>query len=160
MEAGQDFSANFVGDWFGENMGLTTPEPPEFFDQTQDKLVPFSQADDFSKKIPVDLEGALFRFGGDRAFMMEMCEEFKDHLTNRVEELRAALQAGEFEKLGRLAHNLKGLSMNFNAEVLSNFAIELEASSKQKNLADASILVELIAAEAARVQEFISQLSN
>jgi CheY-like chemotaxis protein len=159
-DAEQDFSANFDGDWLGESAPHTASEAPEFFDPTQDKLVPFSQADDFSKKIPVDLEGTLFRFGGDRAFMMEMCQEFKNHLSDRVEELRTALQGGEIEKLGRLAHNLKGLSMNFNAEILSNFALELEASSKQNNLADASALVKLIATEATRVQEFISQLPN
>jgi HPt (histidine-containing phosphotransfer) domain-containing protein len=121
---------------------------------------PVSQADSSPEKLPADLEGALFRFDGDRAFMMEMCQEFKDHLPERVEELKSALQAGEIEKLGRYAHNLKGLSMNFNAGLLSSLAAKLEACGKEKKLADAPVLVEQIVVEVTRVQEFLSRQLN
>jgi HPt (histidine-containing phosphotransfer) domain-containing protein len=157
----QDFSVKFDGDWFGESESAPSFETPELVDKTPDnKPDPVSQAVSSSEKLPVDLEGALFRFGGDRAFMMEMCQEFKDHLANRVEELQAALQAGDIEKLGRLAHNLKGLSMNFNADALSGFAAKLETSGKQNKLEEAPALVEQIAAEVVLIQKYLAQIQN
>ena len=47
--------------------------------------------------------------------------------------------------------------MNFNAGELSSLAIKLEVCGKEKNLADAPMLVEQIAIEVTRVQEFLSQ---
>jgi two-component system sensor histidine kinase/response regulator len=155
--AQQEFSPTLSGDWFGENEPSASFETPESFDQSRGKPASVSQADAYSEKPPVDLEGALFRFDGDRAFMMEMCKDFKDHLSDRMAEFRSALNAGEIDKLGRLAHNLKGLSMNFHAGALSDFAAKLEAYGKEKNLGDAPALVEQIAIEITRVQEYLSQ---
>ena len=147
--AQQDFSPTFSADWIGGSEPSASFETP--------KPAPVSQADSSAEKLPVDLESALFRFDGDRAFMMEMCQEFKDHLPDRMTEFRSALNAGEIDKLGRLAHNLKGLSMNFNASPLSSLTAKLEICGKEKNLADAPVLVEQIAAEITRVQEYLSQ---
>ncbi|MCX6059373.1 MAG: PAS domain S-box protein [Chloroflexi bacterium] len=146
--AEQDYSPDFSADPFGENTTTESFEKP--------KPAPVSLADSSAEKLPVDLEGALFRFDGDRAFMMEMCNEFKEHLSDRVAELRSALQADDIEKLGRFAHNLKGMSMNFNANQLSSLAAKLEACGKEKNLTDASFLVEQLAKEVTRVEEYLS----
>jgi len=92
--------------------------------------------------------------------MNEMCQEFKDHLSDRVQELKSALQTGDMEKLGRYAHNLKGLSLNFNAGPVSTLAAKLEACGKQNNIADAPILVEQIESEVTRLQDYLSQQLN
>ncbi|MBI5963575.1 MAG: PAS domain S-box protein [Chloroflexi bacterium] len=155
--AQHDFSPDFRGTWFGDDTSPVTFETSETFDQTHEKSAPVSQADSSPDKLPADLEAALYRFDGDRTFMMEMCREFKDHLPDRVEELRTALQAGELEKLGRTAHNLKGLCMNFNAGVLAGLAARLEACGKEKNMADAPALVGQITIEITRLQEYLSQ---
>jgi len=147
--AQQDYSPAFSAGWFGESALSASFDAP--------KPAPVFQADSPAEDLPADLEGALFRFDGDRAFMMEMCCEFKDHLPDRMEELRSALQTGEIEKLGRVAHNLKGLCMNFNAGVLAGLAARLEACGKEKNTADAPALVEQVAIEITRVQEYLSQ---
>jgi PAS domain S-box-containing protein len=155
--AHQDFSPTLSEDRFGEGESPASFEMSETFEQTPPKPAPVSQTDSSPENLPVDLEGALFRFDGDRAFMMEMCQEFRDHLPNRVAEFRSALDAGEIEKLGRVAHNLKGLCLNFNAGLLSSLAAKLELCGKEKRLADAPILVEQIAAEITRVEEYLSQ---
>ena len=89
--------------------------------------------------------------------MLEMCQEFKDHLPSRVEELKSALHTGDINGLSRFAHNLKGLSMNFNADPLSNLAASLEVCGKQEDLTSAPILVEQIEKEVTRLQEYLSQ---
>lgn len=151
-----DTFANMDEDWFGEPL----PETTKPSDQTQPKPAPVFQTDSSSEKLPADLEAALFRFGGDRAFMMEMCQEFKENLPERMAEMKSALDAGDINKLGRLAHNLKGLSMNFSADPLSSLAIKLEACGREENLEGASELVEQIEKESVRLQDYISQLSK
>jgi two-component system, sensor histidine kinase and response regulator len=154
----QIFNADLGGDWFGESAPPASHLTVEPFDQTQDKPAPVFQADSSPEKLPADLEAALFRFGGDRAFMLEMCHEFSDHLSERMEEMKSALRAGDINNLCRLAHNLKGLSMNFSADPLSNLAVRLEACGSQENLADASALVEQVEKEAIRLQGYLAQV--
>ena len=149
----QNFTADLGDDWFGE----PSTETLRPIDQTQAMPVPVFQTDVSTEKLPADLEAALFRFGGDRAFMMEMCQEFGAHLPKRVEELKSALQAGDINDISRFAHNLKGLSMNFNADPLSILAASLEACGKQEDLAGAPALVQKIEQEAKRLQEYLSQ---
>lgn len=145
----EDFAPDFGDDWNGANAFQSSPKP-----------VPAAQTDFQPEQLPADLEAALFRFDGDRDFMKEMCLEFKDHLPDRIKELRSALQADEPENLGRFAHNLKGLSLNFNAGPVATLAAKLEACGKQKNLADAPMLVAQIESEVTRLQEYLSQQLN
>jgi PAS domain S-box-containing protein len=160
------FEADMTGDWFGEIASPPASHEIESFDQihidpvllSEGKLVPVFQTDTPLEVLPADLEAALFRFGDDRGFMMEMCREFSEHLTDRLEEMKSALQAGDINTLSRLAHNLKGLSMNFSAAPLSDLAIKLEACGKNENLTDASVLVEHIEMEALRLQEYLEKL--
>jgi len=144
------FNADLGDDWFGE----TTPPASHLTVEP----APVFQAVSSAEKLPADLEAALFRFGNDRAFMMEMCREFSNHMSVRMEEMKSALRAGDINGLSRFAHNLKGLSMNFNADPLSSLAVKLEACGGQENLADASALVEQIEKEALRLQEYLAQL--
>jgi HPt (histidine-containing phosphotransfer) domain-containing protein len=109
-----------------------------------------SAADD----LPVDFEAALFRFSGDRDFMMEMFKEYLDHLPGRLEEFRAALKDGDASRIARLAHNLKGISLNFNATPLANVALALEEIGKREDMADASALVAQLDAEIQRLEEY------
>ena len=146
----QIFEADLGGDLFGES------SPPA--SHLTVRPAPVFQADSPLEILPADLEAALFRFGNDRAFMMEMCQEFSDHLSDRMEEMKSALRVGDINTLSRLAHNLKGLSMNFSAGPLSTLAVKLEACGSQENLADASVLVEQVEKEAIRLQEYLAQM--
>ncbi|HEX2697126.1 MAG TPA: Hpt domain-containing protein, partial [Anaerolineales bacterium] len=106
---------------------------------------------------PLDLNSALSRFENDRAFFTEMCAEFIAGLPARLDELRAALKANDAGGLGRLAHNLKGVSANFSAGPLSQLALELEMRGKKEDLSDAPVLLDKLEAEAQRLKEFLTQ---
>jgi len=145
----QEFSPMLAADWVGGSEpapSFETPDPD-----------PVSQAKSTLERPPADLEGALFRFDGDRAFMMEMCSEFKDHLPHRIEEFKSALSNGDMNSLCRLAHNLKGVSLNFNAVPLSEIAAKLEICGKQENPTDAAALVEQIENEITRLTDYLVQ---
>ena len=80
--------------------------------------------------LPVNLEAALHRFDGDREFMMKMFKEYTDHLPGSLKEIRSAVQAGDVNALARLAHNLKGVSLNFNVDPLADVVLKLEELAK------------------------------
>ncbi|HUH97978.1 MAG TPA: response regulator, partial [Anaerolineales bacterium] len=106
--------------------------------------------------LPVDLEAVLYRFGDDREFMMEMFQEYRDHLRNRLEEIQAAWREGNADRLGRLAHNLKGLSLNFNAEPIANAALQLEGLGGREDLTEAPRLVAQLQREVGRLEEYLA----
>ena len=69
--------------------------------------------------------------------MMEMFKEYKDQLRERVDEIHAALQDRDANRLARLAHNLKGVSLNFSADPLANITLNLEEICKREDLTNA-----------------------
>jgi HPt (histidine-containing phosphotransfer) domain-containing protein len=106
--------------------------------------------------LPVNFESALYHFDGDRDFMMQMFRQYKDHLRERVNEIHAALQDSDVNSLARLAHNLKGVSLNFSADVLSNITLHLEEICKREDLTNAPLLVTQLEAEVQRVEDYLS----
>src|SRR5687768_18554155 len=86
----------------------------------------------YEKVVPVNFDAALDRFDGDRDFMMEMFKEYENHLPGRLDEIHAALRDGNAGALTRLAHNLKGVSLNFSAEAVADIALKLEEIGKRE----------------------------
>ena len=78
-------------------------------------------------------------------------------MPERMVEIRAALENKEYEKIGRLAHNLKGISLNFNAGALAELTAKLEIAGREKMVAQIPELVERICVEADHVQQYISR---
>jgi two-component system, sensor histidine kinase and response regulator len=110
-----------------------------------------------AQEMHMDIERALERFSGDRPFLVEMSQEFTAGLPDRLVELRTALAAGNANDLSRLAHNLKGVSANFNADPLSKLAAELEVLGRQDDLDAAPELLDQIAKEAAQLQIYLKE---
>ncbi|MDO9131279.1 MAG: response regulator [Anaerolineales bacterium] len=107
---------------------------------------------------PLDLQMALPRFNDDRAFFLELCQEFMAHLPDQIQGMQAALKSGDANTLSRLAHNLKGISANFSAGPLSDLAAQLETLGKQEDLTAAPALLEQIEIESDRLREFAKGL--
>ena len=105
---------------------------------------------------PVDFESALVHFSGDRDFMMTMFDQYKEQLMERVNEIHSALQDRDANRLARLAHNLKGVSLNFSAERLANITLHLEEICKREDLTNAPGLVAQLEMEAHRVKDYLS----
>jgi len=139
------FSENLDDGLFGEMLSASRPA----------EAAPASSTVSSAEELPVNLDAALYRFGDDRGFMMEMFEEYRDHLANRVEEIRAARQDGDANRLCRLAHNLKGVSLNFNAEPIANVALKLEELGRREDLTDAPALIAQLDAEVSRLEDYV-----
>ena len=141
------FSLEMEEDLFGE----PAPHVPH------DMPVPVFQTDFRTDALPINFESALIHFDGDRTFMMEMLKEYKDHLPERRIEIQTALQAGDVNRLARLAHNLKGVSLNFSADLVADIALRLEEMGKREDLAQAPALIAKLDEEIRRVEEFLSK---
>ncbi|MGA2112546.1 MAG: PAS domain S-box protein [Anaerolineales bacterium] len=111
-------------------------------------------------ELPVDIRSAMVRFEGDRSFFLEMVHQFTEHLADRLLEMKAALEAGDANRLSRHAHNLKGVAANFSAEPLVRLAKELETCGKQEDLAEAPALLSAIQAESERVRQFCADIES
>jgi two-component system, sensor histidine kinase and response regulator len=136
---------------FGEESSPAGPapdKPPAQFIQSPPSEIP-----------PMDFDSALRRFDGDRVFLVEMCREFVAHLPQRMVEIHTALEAGDINAISRHAHNLKGVALNFSADLLAGIAAALEDEGRRENLANAPALVAQLDAEAKRLQEFVADQS-
>ncbi|MEO5888291.1 MAG: PAS domain S-box protein [Anaerolineales bacterium] len=155
VEATQDYSsatefsaADMDDGFFGESAPATAREPKE--------AAPALQMISFADVLPADFEAALVHFDGDRVFMLEMFKEYKAHLGARVDEIQSALEDRDANCLARLAHNLKGVSLNFSADPLAAITLSLEEICKREDLTHAPALVAQLDFEARRLDEFLS----
>jgi PAS domain S-box-containing protein len=144
------FSADLDDGLFGESMPSTEPEAE--IDDPVALVVSYEQV------VPVNFDTALDRFDGDQGFMMEMFKEYKDHLPGRLEEIHATLRDGDASRLARLAHNLKGISLNFSAEPVADLALKLEEIGKSENLTGASVLIDQLDTEVHRLRDFLNEI--
>jgi len=142
------FSTDLDDGLFGENMPSTARRIGE--------TVPVFEEVSYADVLPVNFEAALYRFDGDRDFMMAMFKEYMDHLPGRLNEIQAALQEGDANRLTRLAHNLKGVSLNFSVEAVADVTLRLEELGRREELTHAFALVAQLNAEVRRLEEYLT----
>jgi HPt (histidine-containing phosphotransfer) domain-containing protein len=114
---------------------------------------------DFSNIAPMDMQSALFHFDGDKIFMMELFTIFIAGLPDRLSEIQTALKDNNANVLARLAHNLKGTSLNFGTEPLATLSAELEEMGKHDDIQFSPDLVEQLQEEVHRLQRYIQELT-
>jgi len=108
-------------------------------------------------EIPVDIEAALHLFDGDLNFMTEMSRDFRAHLPDRIVDIKADFADRDINRLYRHAHTLKGISMNFKADHLSDLAAMLEQLCKGEKLSGAPVLIEALEMETTRVVNYLDK---
>jgi two-component system sensor histidine kinase/response regulator len=85
--------------------------------------------DSGSLEIPgIDTKAALRRTGGNRKRYESLLRKFAQPSAGGVEEIRAALAAGDTETAARAAHSLKGSAANLGATALAEVAAKAEAA--------------------------------
>ncbi len=92
----------------------------------------------------IDLARLRAIVGEDHEFVQELCRTFLTSSGRIVDELRRALAADDRERLGTLAHKLKGGSGSVCAQRVGDLAAVLERSSTTRSAADLRELVEQI----------------
>ena len=93
-------------------------------------------------------------------FFKEMLGEFIQQLTMRCQQIKDAAQAQDMDTLSHLAHNVKGLAANFNAEVVYACALEIETQSRAGSLKNGESLINGIESEIPRLSEFLQNINT
>uniref|UniRef100_A0A7C3VKG1 Hpt domain-containing protein n=1 Tax=Planktothricoides sp. SpSt-374 TaxID=2282167 RepID=A0A7C3VKG1_9CYAN len=70
---------------------------------------------------------------GDVQFENEVVQMFLEDAISHFEAALLAVKAGDFQRLGREAHYLKGASANMGAHALEAIALDLEIQSGQNS---------------------------
>jgi HPt (histidine-containing phosphotransfer) domain-containing protein len=131
---------------FGETAAVSEQEP------AVGPVRPFIKEE---LELPLDEKAALPRFDNDRAFFLEMCQDFMKNAPARMGELRSSLEKKDAAAFSRAAHNLKGVSANFNATAVNRTAAELERLGRQDELEQAGPLLEQLEAELLQLREYM-----
>jgi two-component system, sensor histidine kinase and response regulator len=79
----------------------------------------------------IDTKSALKRMGGNRRLYESLLRKFAEQQAGAVEEIRAALKAGDASTAERGAHTLKGVAGNLGATALAEVAAKAETAVKR-----------------------------
>jgi two-component system, sensor histidine kinase and response regulator len=131
---------------FGETTVVTEREP------AVEPVRPFIEEE---PELPLDEKDALPRFDNDRTFFLEMCQDFLTNLPARMNELNNSLEKSDAATFSRAAHNLKGVSANFNANAVRRIAEQLERLGQQDELELAGPKLEQLKAELVRLRDYM-----
>ncbi len=111
-------------------------------------IVPSQLADCLSRYLvgnkagyEVDLHALHELTGGDADFERELIDTFVASGDKCLTEIMTALQANDFETIGKRAHALKGASANIHAHRLSAAASNLESAARTNSAAEIDRLV-------------------
>jgi two-component system sensor histidine kinase/response regulator len=107
---------------------------------------------------PLNLQAALPRFDNDMQFFLVMCKDFMVNMPARMEELRSALQKKDPVSFSRAAHNLKGMSANFDATAVNRIAAQLEKMGGKNNFSGAKSLLDQMEIEIGSLKEYMRGL--
>lgn len=75
---------------------------------------------------PVDFEHLMTMTDGDREFAVELIEMYRIDTRQRLETLREATASGDWSRVEREAHTIKGASSNMGTGRVRVLAYELE----------------------------------
>ncbi len=107
---------------------------------------------------PIDWELALRRVAGDRDLLRQVLEAFREEVPRRLDELRAALVAGDAKLVHHTAHTLKGAAASIAAARAVAAAWRLESLASQGTLTGSETIAAQVEAELVRVLEAVAEL--
>lgn len=103
----------------------------------------------------VNIEPALERLDHDRGLLRDLAEFYLEDAPVLCQQIEAGLSEGNLDEIIRGAHSLKGLSANFDANLASGAALEVELSGRQGDLEAARGTFPRLQKEVCRVIEFL-----
>jgi len=103
--------------------------------------------------VPLDL-GRLAEIAGDDAgFVRELVTLFLEDAEAHINTLTEAIERGEAEVVGEIAHTLKGSASNVGAEPIRGLAYEMEQHGRNRALSGTASILAAMRGELERVRE-------
>lgn len=109
-----------------------------------------------SDELPVvNIGPALERLDHDRGLLRDLAEFYLEDAPQLCQQIETGLAEGDLEEIIRGAHSLKGLSANFDANLASGAALDVELSGRQGDIEAARLTFPRLRKEVHRVIEFL-----
>jgi len=105
---------------------------------------------------PINIDEALDRFDQDQRFFTEMLAEYVTQARQMIREMNQALNQQDSAQLKRIAHNLKGVSANFEAHEWVNLAAQIE-NLAQEHLDQCAGLIEQMQFRLPQLENFLAE---
>jgi CheY-like chemotaxis protein/HPt (histidine-containing phosphotransfer) domain-containing protein len=121
----------------GENVPPLPDEQPEIFAEADDHVI--------------DWQVALKICAGDRELLRDVAEAFLEEHPRRIDEIRRAIDAADWELLHRAAHTIKGSMRYFGAAAVFDRAFGLEQLAASRSLDGAEEIFGLLKQELAKL---------
>jgi CheY-like chemotaxis protein len=139
---------------------LSKPIRPQDLDEVLDayvvrERVDFAPALDTTQEPSIITAELLERIGGDRAFLSELLELFREEYPGQIRAAREAANTGDAATLQRIGHTLKGALANLAAPVCSGLAGQLESMGRTGNMQLAAATVKELEQELDRAIEIL-----
>jgi HPt (histidine-containing phosphotransfer) domain-containing protein len=106
----------------------------------------------------LDLPRTLEKMGGDPELLREIMDFFVELVPQQIEDLAAAVQAGDVATVGLQAHGMKGGAGNVGAVRVAATARQLEMLAKEGTLTGAAELVQQLREDFREMTEVLPRL--
>jgi CheY-like chemotaxis protein len=106
------------------------------------------------------LAGALARLAGDETLLLELIRLFQQDAEALLGKIKAGVDAGDRESVGRAAHNLRGLTANFDDKRTIAAATYIERAAEQGNLPGAQSALPELEAELSRLLDALARYQS
>ncbi|RMH69745.1 MAG: Hpt domain-containing protein [Gemmatimonadetes bacterium] len=93
--------------------------------------------------LDMDVINDLIELGdGDTEFITDLIQTFLTDAEETIPQLKAAIEAGDAEKIRRIAHSLKGASANIGGIGIAEVGEQIEQKGRDGDLAGVATLFE------------------
>jgi two-component system, sensor histidine kinase and response regulator len=108
----------------------------------------------------IDLVALLDRLTGDRELLHELIGLYFEDEQTLIDQVAAAISAGDAVRLARSAHTLKGSVGNFCASAAHGAAAALETAAREGRIGEAGPLFSRLVAELDKVRSALRGLET
>lgn len=99
-----------------------------------------------------------FSDDGDPELLLDLIQMFLDDGPEKVRAVQEGLLAGDFDKMERAAHSLKGSSGNLGARILQETCERIQVATRQRQLDETRGLAGQLAADFAQAEAALREL--
>lgn len=120
-----------------------------------DHAVPDAAGTQEQARQPVDMELAMEQVMGNSALLRDLLTAFSGSVHDQLELIRQAAAASDTESVSRVAHKIKGTAANICVDGIMTVARDLERSAADNNGAKSETLIQQLAEEIERFDDFL-----
>ena len=103
-----------------------------------------------------DFEKAVETFMGQRDVVVRVVREFLPRLHGQLKQLKAAYMAGDFDTVFKVAHSIKGGSLNLEILRLGGHASKLEKAGREKQKTEAYTNLKALIEDYKELKEYVN----